>query len=126
MPFQKGQSGNPGGKPGEARQALNALLDERFPITKRRKVIDKLVEDAMSDDWDVRSASRTLLLAYTYGKPVERQEVSGPDGAPIDITSAAQDEAAKELELWRKQMREQLNTSNVAPTPPISSITTES
>jgi hypothetical protein len=83
MTFQKGQSGNPGGRPSEARAALSALLDEQFPLAKRKKVIKLLVEDATSDDYDRRKEARPLLLAYTFGKPTEYKELSGPDGEPL-------------------------------------------
>jgi hypothetical protein len=79
MPFVKGKSGNPGGKPGAARQELNALLDEVFKPARRKKVLEKLIADAESGNHD----ARTLLLAYTYGKPVERQELTGADGEPL-------------------------------------------
>lgn len=83
MPFEKGQSGNPGGRPSEARQALSALLDEKFPVAKRKKLIQLLVEDATSDDWEKRKEARPLLLAYTFGKPTEYKEITGADGAPL-------------------------------------------
>lgn len=79
MPFIRGQSGNPGGKPGAARQELNALLDRVFTPAKRKKVLTKLIEDAEAGQHE----ARVLLLAYTYGKPVERKEVTGADGAPF-------------------------------------------
>lgn len=79
MPFQKGQSGNPGGKPGAARQDLNALLDQVFKPARRRKVLEKLIDDAEAGNHD----ARTLLMAYTWGRPVERKEISGPDGEPF-------------------------------------------
>ena len=79
MPFVKGQSGNPGGKPGAARQEINALLDARFTHAKRVKVIDKLIADAIEGQHD----ARVLLLAYTYGKPIERKEITGADGEPL-------------------------------------------
>jgi hypothetical protein len=79
MPFQKGQSGNPGGKPGAARQELTALLDQVFKPARRKKVLERLISDAEAGNHD----ARTLLLAYTYGKPTEYKEVSGPDGEPL-------------------------------------------
>ena len=79
MTFQKGHSGNPGGKPGQARQDLNALLDEHFKPARRKKVLEKLITDAELGNHE----ARVLLLAYTFGKPVERQEISGPDGSPL-------------------------------------------
>ena len=82
MPFIKGQSGNPGGKPSEVRQELNALLDRVFTTAKRKKVIEKLIEDAEGGSHE----ARVLLLAYTYGKPVERREITGADGVPIGVT----------------------------------------
>lgn len=79
MPFVKGQSGNPGGRPSEVRQELNALLDKVFTTVKRKKVIEKLIEDAELGNHE----ARVLLLAYTYGKPVERKEITGADGEPF-------------------------------------------
>jgi hypothetical protein len=85
MAFVKGQSGNPGGRPSPARQQLDALLDECFPLTKRKKLVKLLVEDATSDDYERRKEARPLLLAYTFGKPVERQEIGGVDGGLIEV-----------------------------------------
>ena len=85
MAFEKGKSGNPGGRPSEARQQLALLLDECFPLTKRKRLVRLLVEDATSDDYERRKDARPLLLAYTYGKPTERKELSGDDGEPLTI-----------------------------------------
>lgn len=79
MPFVKGQSGNPGGKPGAPRQALSELLEEVFKPLRRRKVLEKLISDAEAGNHD----ARTLLLAYTFGRPTEHKELSGPDGTPL-------------------------------------------
>ena len=79
MPFAPGKSGNPGGKPSARRQELNDLLDETWKPASRRKVLKKLIEDAEAGDHD----ARVLLLAYAYGKPVERKELTGADGAEL-------------------------------------------
>jgi len=73
MPFQKGQSGNPGGRPSVARQDLNALLTDVWKPASRRKVLQKLIDDAERGDHD----ARVLLLAYAYGKPKEAMTHDG-------------------------------------------------
>lgn len=96
MPFQKGQSGNPGGKPGKARQELELLLDRVFTPTRRKKVLEKLITDAEAGNHD----ARTLLMAYTWGRPVERKEITGADGEPfkgyISVSPDAWDEDTTE------------------------------
>lgn len=84
MPFQKGQSGNPGGRPSAPRQQLSELLEDVFKPARRRKVLEKLIADAEAGNHD----ARTLLLAYTFGKPTEYKEISGPEGTaiPLEIT----------------------------------------
>jgi len=79
MAFVKGQSGNPGGKPSARRQELNDLLEATWKPASRKKVLTKLIEDAEAGDHD----ARVLLLAYAYGKPVERKELTGADGAEL-------------------------------------------
>lgn len=77
-------SGNPGGRPSGPRQELQALLAETFTPAARKKVLRKLIEDAQSGNHD----ARTLLLAYTYGKPTEHKEISGADGGAIPLEIA--------------------------------------
>lgn len=79
MPFQKGQSGNPGGRPSPKRQELDDLLNTVFTKRRRKQVLERLIQDAEAGE----HAARTLLLAYAYGKPVERHEVTGADGEPL-------------------------------------------
>lgn len=79
MPFVKGQSGNPNGRPSARRQELSDLLDSVFTQADRQAVIKAIVIDAKQGD----NEARKLLLAYTFGKPVERKEISGPDGEPL-------------------------------------------
>lgn len=71
MAFQKGQSGNPGGRPSPARTQLDTLLGRVFTAAKRKQVLSRLITDAI----DGQHEARVLLLAYTYGKPIERTEI---------------------------------------------------
>lgn len=61
-----------------------------------------------------------------HGLFIDRTEITGKDGAPLNVTNTAMDAAAKELETWRKQMTAELsNMPSVPPTPPTSSTDTE-
>jgi Family of unknown function (DUF5681) len=73
MPFKPGQSGNPAGrKPSTARKELETLLDKTWPVSKREAALSNLVTMAEAGDLDAVK----LLLAYTYGKPVDRKDVT--------------------------------------------------
>lgn len=65
-------------------------------------------------------------IAKEVGDRKVKQEVSGPNGAPLNVTSTDLDRAAQEITAWRKQMSEQLNGLNVQPTPPTPAMPTES
>lgn len=60
-----------------------ATLDKCFTLESREECIKQLALDCQSKDFHERHESRKLLMAYTYGKPTERHELSGPDGEPI-------------------------------------------
>lgn len=83
MPFVKGQSGNPGGKPKPARQELDGLLTRGWPIKRRMAAIERLDKMVDSEDDTTALDAIKLLLAYAYGRPTERKEISGPDSGPI-------------------------------------------
>lgn len=86
MPGQKGNSGGKKGRSGRKSKAeemgLAALLDECFPLEERKKLLKVLLQAATRAPlFNIEAAK--LLLAYTYGKPVDKQEHTGADGAPL-------------------------------------------
>ena len=77
--FQKGQSGNPGGRPAIKRLELTNILNKTWTLEHRKKAIEQAAAAAAAGDLDALK----LLLAYAYGKPVERKEVTGENGDPL-------------------------------------------
>lgn len=66
---------------------LEKLLDECWTEQERRDTLKKLVSLANRGNM----SAIQLLMAYTYGKPLERHEVSGKDGDAIQITVTYRD-----------------------------------
>ncbi len=64
---------------------LKAMLDKAFPSASREKVWKNLIDNALSDDPKISQPAMGLLLAYTYGKPTEKKELSGADGGALEI-----------------------------------------
>lgn len=90
-PFQKGQSGNPGGRPKqtpEQRDALQAIR-ELAPVAA-----DKLAE--LLDDPKASPAVRVqciqIILERTYGKPDAHIELTQPDFTALHAAFAAMKE----------------------------------
>ena len=85
MPFQKGQSGNPGGRPKEAKfyAALDTALKDHKdgPDVRLRKVAENLVRAAEdSEQWAIREIADRL-----DGKPA--QTVRGDEDAPLMVNT---------------------------------------
>ena len=76
MAFQKGQSGNPGGRPKEDAE-VKALARASGP-----EAIDKLIELMRGDDRRTALAAAQALLDRGFGKPA--QTVSGDPEAPLE------------------------------------------
>ena len=74
MPGQRGNSGGKKGRSGRKVKAVNlglqALLNECFTEDDRRDLFIKLAEMARNANLEAIK----LLLAYTYGKPIEQKD----------------------------------------------------
>ena len=77
MPFVKGQSGNPGGRPKENAE-IKALAREHGP-----QAITKLAELMGGSDPRVSVAAAQALLDRGYGKPT--QTIAGDEDAPLSF-----------------------------------------
>lgn len=74
VPFEKGQSGNPGGRPPKDRALQDALdmvlAEEKKGESLVVRIVKKLGTKALQGD--IKAA--TLLLAHAYGQPRQRME----------------------------------------------------
>lgn len=82
--FKKGESGNPGGRSKKQRE-IEELAQLALQSGESNLAIDGLIEIATSEATENRDRIRALelLMAYAYGRPRQRQEISGPDGGDI-------------------------------------------
>ncbi len=79
--FAKGNGGGPG-RPRKCREEQYlALLLSECNLEDARVIIRSTVSRAKAGD----KSAREWLFNYILGKPVERREISGPEGEPIDI-----------------------------------------
>jgi hypothetical protein len=93
MPWKKGQSGNPKGKPkllGPNGKTLREMAREHTA-----EMIETLVKIARSGDTDAaRRAAASDMLDRGWGRPAQAVEVTGAEGGPIqtlDVTAAPED-----------------------------------
>lgn len=93
MPFEEGQSGNPGGKPKRAKMAYDALIVElKSRETEKdpkgiRKIMQKVVDLAEAgEQWAV------LFIRDTVdGKPAQQVIHAGDEeGGPIDLNHSGE------------------------------------
>lgn len=79
-----GKRSNAGRKSRAEEAGLRQLLDQCWTDDDRRKCIKALVAQTKSEE-NFNLDAVKLLLAYAYGKPIDRQEVSGDAEEPVQI-----------------------------------------
>ena len=90
-PFVKGQSGNPGGRPKaifKFGEYLRTFLASPHP--QANEINTKLGYKAVKSQLDVivqrlAKDDPKVLLAYSFGKPIESLEITGADQQPLKL-----------------------------------------
>lgn len=86
MPFQKGVSGNPSGRPPDVMgQAIRKVLAEKDPATKKKNaeaLARKLFQMGMAGNVEAIKE----LNNRSDGKVKDKVELSGGNGGPVQIT----------------------------------------
>jgi hypothetical protein len=82
MAFQKGQSGNPKGRPKKAvEEKYHAILVTEVKPDAWARIVTKAVQQAEEGD----PIARKWLGDNLIGLPVQRNEVTGADGAALRV-----------------------------------------
>lgn len=77
MPFEKGKSGNPGGRPKEIHEV------KELARAHTKEAIDRLVHWMRSNDAKASVSASQALLDRGYGKPAQAIEGVGEDGSLV-------------------------------------------
>ena len=98
MPFQPGQSGNPGGRPPVAREFRERC--QRFMQGKGWKQLEQMATDPEST---TAYQALQLIAAYAYGKPTQPIEQSGT--VTVEHTDSRTVDDALEYAAARRRLR---------------------
>ena len=84
--FKKGQSGNPKGRPPirDIKVVLQDLLSQEKNGTQ---LIDGLMSVVVNKALKGDLKAVDMLLSYTIGKATQRTEITGAEGAPIEVVN---------------------------------------
>ena len=83
-PFQKGQSGNPAGRP-KLRDIKEVLTDLLSQEKNKQQLVDAVMTVVVNKALKGDLKAADMLLSYTYGKPTQKTEITGADGEKIDF-----------------------------------------
>lgn len=86
--FAKGVSGNPKGRPTKEREEkYRDILLTVVTFADWERIVEKAAQQAKQGD----SVARKWLADYLVGPPVERKEITGADGAPLEFIEIIRD-----------------------------------
>ena len=89
-----------GRKPGTRNRRTIEVEEAMRPLEPRaRRALRTLLE---TGEPDVRLKAAGLVLAYCWGRPVDRRELSGPDGRPLAFGAEPQSHGERTEELARR------------------------
>jgi len=86
--FEKGWKGGPGRPPRAKEEKFYRIMTTAVTLKDWREIIKKAVEQAKRGNHQARK----FLADYLIGPPIERKEISGPEGAPITIVEVVKDD----------------------------------
>lgn len=83
MPFKKGQSGNPNGRPKKEREVeYTNIVQSACSTADWLKICKVAVQQAERGD----AVARKWLSDNLIGLPVQKSEITGKDGSAIKVT----------------------------------------
>jgi chromosome segregation and condensation protein ScpB len=74
-----GKRPNSGRKSKAEELGLAQLLDRCWTTADREACIERLAAQARQGEYEATK----ILMSYAYGKPIDRKEISGPEGVPL-------------------------------------------